>query len=164
MKNSIIFLLVICFSFSCYAQPDSLPVYKRFPNVPPFKLRTVPDSLLYTKDDLPKKKPVIVMVFSPDCEHCQLATKDLLSHIKLFDKVEIVMASSLDYGNILAFYKEFNIAAYPNIVMGRDPSYFLGTFFSIRNFPSIYIYNKKGKFIKEFEGSVSFEKIAEWLK
>jgi thioredoxin-related protein len=164
LKNFIAFLLAIGISIISYGQVDSLPIYKRFPEVPPLKLRTVPDSLLFGKADLPRKKQLLIMVFSPDCEHCQKATKDMLAHIDLYKKVQIVMASSLDFSNILAFYKEYKIADYPNIIMARDPAYFLGTFYNIKNFPSLFLYNKKGKFVKEFEGSVSFEEIARWLK
>lgn len=164
MKNIITFIVSICISITIFGQADSLPIYKRFPEVPPLKLHTVPDSLLFTKDDLHKKKQLLIMVFSPDCDHCQVATRDLLNHIKLFSKAQVIMASSLDFNNILSFYNEYKIADYSNIIMARDPAYFLGSFYSIKNFPSLFLYDKKGKFVKEFEGSVSFEKIAEWLK
>ncbi len=164
MKNFILFIVAISISVISYGQADSLPIYKRFPDVPPLKLRTVPDSLLFVKTDLPKKKQLLIMVFSPDCDHCQVATRDLLTQIKLFKKVQIIMVSSLDFANILAFYKMYKIADYPNIIMARDPAYFLSTFYGIKNFPSLFLYDKKGKLVKEFEGSVSFEKIASWLK
>ncbi|MEO7265331.1 MAG: thioredoxin fold domain-containing protein [Ferruginibacter sp.] len=164
MKNLILFFVAIGISSISIGQADSLPIYKRFPDVPPLKLRTVPDSLLFVKTDLPKKKPLLIMIFSPDCDHCQVATKDLLKQIKLFKKVQIIMVSSLDFANILAFYKSYKIADYPNIIMARDPAYFLGTFYSIKNFPSLFLYDKKGKLVREFEGSVSFSEIAGWLK
>ncbi len=73
------------------------------------------------------------------------------------------MCTPLDYKYILPFYKEYNLAKYSNITVGRDGSYILGTFFSVRNFPSIFVYNKKGEFVKAFDGSVPVEKIAESL-
>ncbi len=164
MKKFIVFFIGICISVISYGQADSLPIYKRFPDVPPLKLRTVPDSLLFVKTDLPKKKQLLIMVFSPDCDHCQAATRDLLKHIQLFKKVQIIMVSSLDFTHILAFYKEYKIADYPNIIMARDAAYFLSTFYNIKNFPSLFLYDKKGDFVKEFEGSIPFVKIAEWIK
>ncbi|MEP6713398.1 MAG: thioredoxin domain-containing protein [Ferruginibacter sp.] len=163
MKTLLSLLLVLSTAFSASAQQDTLPVYQRFPTVPPFKIITLPDSSQFSKDDLKKNKATVIMIFSPDCEHCQRATKDLQKHIDLFKNVQIIMASPLDLDIIKRFYVAYNIAAYPNIIMGRDGSYFLGSFFKITNFPSIFVYDKKGNFVQKFEGDVSFSKIAEVL-
>ena len=103
------------------------------------------------------------MVFSPDCEHCQHETKELIAHIDLFKKAQIVMVSPLEYDYIKKFYEEYKIADYPNIIMGRDPGYYFGTFYKVRSFPSIFLYDKKGNFVQKFDGSVPVEKIASLL-
>ena len=123
----------------------------------------MPDSVVVTKDNLSKKKPTIIMVFSPDCEHCQAETRALTAKIDLFKKAQIVMASPLDFNYIKKFYEEYKIADYPNIIMGRDPGYYLGTFYKIRSFPAIFLYDKKGNFVKAFNGSYPVEQIAELL-
>jgi thioredoxin-related protein len=48
--------------------------------------------------------------------------------------------------------------------MGKDGKYFLGTFYKIQTFPSMFLYNKKGKFITNFEGSIAIDKIAAAFK
>ncbi len=73
------------------------------------------------------------------------------------------MASSQEYAYIKKFYEEHKIADHPNIILGRDPSYFFGTFFRVRSFPAIFVYDKKGNFVQSFDGSVPVEKIAEAL-
>lgn len=102
-------------------------------------------------------------MFSPDCDHCKHETKELLDNIELFKKVQIVMVAHLDFILIKEFYETFNIGYYPNITMGRDGAYFLGTFYKIHNYPTMFLYNKKGEFIKMFEGSIPVQKIAESL-
>ena len=99
-------------------------------------------------------------MFSPDCEHCQRETDSLLAHFNLFKKVQIVMASPLDYIHIKTFYDKYKIANYPNITIGKDPVWFLGQFYKVRNFPTIAVYDKEGKFVKLFEGSIAVEKVA----
>jgi thioredoxin-related protein len=145
------------------AQQDTSLIYLRFPTIPPFKLTKVPDSTMFTKDNLKKKRPTIVMVFSPDCEHCQQMTKEITANIKLFKKAQIVMATPLEFNYVKKFYEEYKIADYPNITMGRDPSYFLGTFYKVRSFPAIFIYNKKGQLVNWFTGEVELKKIADSL-
>jgi thioredoxin-related protein len=70
------------------------------------------------------------------------------------------MVSPLEFNYLRKFYDENNIADYPTITMGRDPSYFLGTFYKVRSLPSIFIYNKKGNLVKSFVGSTAVEEIA----
>ncbi len=171
MKRKLFLLLIVLgFAVSGFAQADStLPktdttlLYLRFPTVPPFKITRAPDSTSFTKDDLKRKRATIIMIFSPDCEHCQHETRELIAHIDLFKKIQIVMATPLDYYYVNKFYEDFGIAKYPNIIIGRDPGYNLGTFYKVHSFPSIFLYNKKGEFVQAFDGSVPVEKIAEAL-
>jgi thioredoxin-related protein len=155
-------LVIVCCQTVC-AQMDTSLVYLRFPTVPPFKITNVADSSAFTKADLKKKTATIIMIFSPDCEHCRHETTELLAHIDLFKKAQIIMASPLDYGFIKQFYDEFKLADHSNIVVGRDPGYFLGTFYSIHSYPSIFLYDKKGNFVQSFNGNDPVEKIASLL-
>ena len=158
------FLFFVCFiSKAGFTQTDSSLFYLSFPTIPPFSIIKVPDSTRFNKDDLAKKKATLIFIFSPDCDHCQAETKLLIANINLFKKVQIIMASPLEYKPIKQFYEDYKIAAYPNIIMGRDPSYFFGTFYKVRSFPAIFLYDKKGDFVKAFDGSVPVTQIAAYL-
>lgn len=160
MKKYFLLLFTIASSIISFAQTDTSLLYLRFPIIPSFKLTNIADSSYFTKDNLKKKKATVIMVFSPDCEHCQEETKELKAKIKLFKKAQIIMVSPLEFGYMRKFYDEYKIADYPTITMGRDPSYFFGTFYKVRSFPSIFVYNKKGNFVKGFTGSTPVEEIA----
>ncbi len=160
------FFFVVLLVFLCNdgrAQADSMPIFKRFPTAPPFKLMLAPDSVAFTKENLTKRKSIIIMLFSPDCDHCIHATKELLKNIDLFKKTQIIMVTSLSYNHIQKFYTDFKIADYHNIKVGLDNTYFLGTFYGSKSYPSIYVYDKKGNFKKFFEGTVSWVEIAKAL-
>ncbi len=140
------------------AQTDTA-LYLRFPQVPPFTLYKAPDSTKFTKDDLAGKKKTLLIIFSPDCDHCQHETKALTDTIKAFKKIQIVMATYLPYAEMMKFYTDYNIAAYPNITMGWDKSFFLPPFFKLNSLPFMALYDKKGKLITTFEGTVAMKKI-----
>jgi thioredoxin-related protein len=157
--------ILLCFVWilsvqSLFAQADTLPIFRRFPDVPPFTIMALPDSVAFKKDDLARRKNLMLVLFSPDCDHCRHFTRELLSNYGLFKKVQIVMASTMDYSVIQSFYSEFDIAKYPAIHMGRDVNYFLGTFFQVTQFPSVFLYDKKGKLIKDFSGTIDVQKLA----
>jgi len=159
-KLSALIILLVLAQLS-WAQQDTSLLYLRFPFVPSFKLTKISDSTYFTKNDLKKNKPTIIMIFSPDCEHCQEETKALTANIQLFKKAQIVMSSPLEYSYLRKFYDEYGIAGYPQITMGRDPTYFLGTFYKVRSFPAIFVYDKKGNLITSFIGSVPVQQVAE---
>ena len=162
-----LFLLSICTFFSCIlsAQSQAIgePAYKRIPTIPPFSLLLSADSTIFTKQQLKKKKPVIIMVFSPDCDHCIHATEDLITNIKSFKNTEIILASSLSYETVQKFYRDLNIAAYKNIYVGYDSKRFLSSFYEVVSFPSIFLYDKKGNFKKEFLDHPDFKNISSFL-
>ena len=163
MKKYILYTILL-FAFNvAAAQTDTSALYFKYPDVPPFTLTRVPDSTKFVKADLIKNKAVLLMVFSPDCDHCKHEINELITNIDLFKNIQIVMASPLDFHLIKTFYELYKIADYPNIIMCRDYSYFLGDFFKVRSFPAIFLYDKKGKFVQTFDGSVPVKKISDAL-
>ena len=161
MKKLFILPVFLFFCTVAFSQEDSTaPVYQRFPTIPQFTVFKAPDSTSFTRDDLKKNKPVVFMIFSPDCEHCQHETEKLLANIDKFKTAQIVMVTYLPYDEMMAFYRSYKIADYPQITMARDTKFFFPVFFKVRNLPSIFVYDKKGNLKKNFEGSVDTDLIS----
>lgn len=158
-------LFFIAFLFlaaqNAFSQADStLPIYLRFPVIPQFAIYKASDSTVFTREDLSKKKPTVFIIFSPDCEHCQHETEALIANIDKFKNAQIVMVEYLSHEQMVKFYNDYKIVNYPNIIMGRDTKYYLPVFFKVVSLPSIYVYDKNGKFKQAFSGSVDMGKIA----
>jgi thioredoxin-related protein len=133
---------------------DSMqPPYLRFPTIPPFSLLKVDSSGYITKEDIKKNHAILVMYFSPECEHCKHQTEDLLASIDQFKDVEIVMATLLPFHEMKEFYNYYRIADHPNIKMGRDEKAVLPGFYKMHSLPYLALYDKKGKLITTFEGN-----------
>lgn len=143
----------------CQTAADTTPLYKQFPTFPAFKFDNAADSSKWSKDNLKKKKLTLLMVFSPDCEHCQHETKELLARIEEFKKIQIVMITWLPWADMKKFYQDYKIADYPNITMARDPGFQLPPWFKIDNLPFLAFFDKKGKLVSMSEGSISIDKI-----
>jgi thiol-disulfide isomerase/thioredoxin len=154
--------LFVCLEGFCQ-QDSTAPVYLRFPTIPQFTVYKAPDSAAFSRENLQKKKPVVFMIFSPDCEHCQRETDTLLANIGKFRNTQILMITYLPYDEMIGFYKKYKIADYPQITMARDTKFFFPVFFKVRNLPSIFVYDRKGDFKKKFEGSVKIDSISEVL-
>jgi thiol-disulfide isomerase/thioredoxin len=161
VRKIFVFIITLFAAQVSFSQADtSQPVYLRFPTIPQFSIYKASDSTVFTREDLQKRKPVVFMLFSPDCEHCQHETEQLIANIDKFKDAQIVMVDYLPYEEMAKFYSNYKIANYPNIIMGRDAKYYLPLFFDIKSLPAIYVYDKKGKFKQAFSGSVKVDKIA----
>jgi thiol-disulfide isomerase/thioredoxin len=155
--------LLLCCLFS-FSQHDSSAPYLRFPTVPPFKILKVDSMGYYTKADLKSKRPVLFILFNPDCEHCQHETEQIISRMEDFKKIQIVMATSMSFAAMKNFYQKYDIGRFDNIFMGQDFQYVLPSFFMIRNLPYLAMYDKKGKLLTTFEGTMSMDDILNKFK
>ena len=142
-----------------FAQTDAtLPPYKRFTSFPPVKL-IKPDSTVFDKSELPKKNAVMLMLFNPQCSHCQHETEEMIKNIDDFKKIQIVMSTTMDYDSMVAFIEKYELSQYPNIIVGRDIHYFLPSFYKISNLPYLAFYSKNKELISTFEGALPIPQI-----
>ena len=165
MKKSFLFILCWCIFAVSHAQQDATAAaLSNIQHVPAFKIFTAPDSTAFTNEELKKNKPVVVMFFNPDCEHCQKETKELLAYKEELKDIQIVMTSALPYKLIKDFYTEYNIASMTNIKMGQDVNYKLGTKYHPTRYPAIYVYDAAGNLAKVFAGNIGVPAIIEATK
>ena len=164
--RTLVFLFCLGTVSAAMAQKDTVlaPPYKRFPNVPPIKLLLTDSTTVLTKEGLDKKRPTMLMLFSPDCDHCKHETEELIKRISDFKDVQIIMATPMPFERMKEYYNTYGLSKYKNIKMGRDAGFMLPVFYNIRSFPFLAFYNKKQELISVFEGSMPIEKVLEELK
>ena len=165
MKKYLLFAAFACNAFTLLAQKDSTakPLSK-FETIPAFSIYTLPDSTIFSNKDLKKNTPFILMFFSPDCEHCQKEMKELLAYKSELKGIRILMASPSSYPMLKQFYEDYGLSAMPNIKMGQDVNYALGSIFQLRTFPSIFVYDQHGKLAKAFVGNIGVPAIIDAAK
>ena len=156
-------IALVLFSFYFVSAQEPLPEtvapYLRFPTTPPFKLLKVDSATYVTKENIRKNHRTIIMVFSPECDHCKHQTEEILKEAAKFKDVEIVMATFQPFAEMKEFYSFYRIADHPNIKLGRDEKFVLPPFFRIRSLPFLALYDKKGALVTTFEGNQTAEKL-----
>jgi thiol-disulfide isomerase/thioredoxin len=165
MKKLLFIFPFLLISWSAFSQTNSsnenIPAYMSNPNVPDFSLYKAPDSTAFTNEDIHKRKPTLIMIFSPECGHCQHITSLLIQNIEHFKNAQILMTTWLPYSEMMKFYKDYKIADYPQITMAWDKKVFFLTYYRVQSYPDLVVYNKKGKFIKSFSGDVKMKDVWE---
>lgn len=165
MKNTLLFFILSSFFIPGFAQGDTAKApYQRFPVLPPIQILLSDSLTMYTKAQIPNGKPVLFMIFSPDCSHCQHETEEMIAHMDELKDVQIVMITYHPLSAMKDFISNYGLAKYSNIVVGKDIYYITTGFFDIHNIPYMAMYNKKGKLIEGFEGSLPIPKVIETLK
>lgn len=139
------------------------PPYLQFPTPPAFEY-TLPDGKVITKKNLKKNVKTLIFVFSVDCDHCKHLTEEMLKNIDKFKKAQILMVTPFKRELMKEYYDHYNIKNYPNITMGSEPTRQIMYFYNLHYFPGLFVYDKKGQFVKGFEGTAKIEELAELLK
>lgn len=155
--------LLFLFSFISFVSLSKAqePAYRRFPTIPPIKLLLTDSSTVFTNKDLKKNKPVFLIIFSPDCDHCKKETEELIKEIDNFKNIQIIMASFMPVDKIKPFYKEYNLQRFKNITVGYDMQHMLPTYYRISYTPFLAFYDKDGKLIDGFQGNLPVSKVLE---
>jgi thioredoxin-related protein len=156
-------ILILLIPFTVMAQTGTGP-YTKTKNFPPINLLLPDSSTIYTKADLPKDKSVLLMIFSPTCDHCKHETGEMLQHMDEFSKTHILMVTSMPFDSMLSFRDHYQLQKYPNITVAHDPHFFLIPYYNLSNMPFLAFYNKKKQLISVHEGSWPIENVIAELK
>ena len=162
MKKWMLLALAGCFSIPLLAQVDSTtPPYKKFPTLPPLQILLGDSTTRFTKENLPAKKPVLLMLFSPECSHCQQEAEALRAHKEDIKNIQVVMVTFHPLWQMNEFVNNYKLNDLDNVVVGKDIHLILPSFYAIHNLPFHALYDKKGKLIDVFEGSMVITKMIE---
>lgn len=145
------------------AQDEDAP-YLKNPNLPGFTILKADSSTWITDKTLRAGVPVIVMLFSPDCNHCREQTEIFIDNMDKLKNVEIVMTTFQPLNKIKEFNRIYNLSQYRNIYLGRDVKFFFAPFYQIKYAPFLAIYNRQHKLVKAFEGDTKFSRLIEFIK
>jgi cytochrome oxidase Cu insertion factor (SCO1/SenC/PrrC family) len=132
--------------------------------IAPFAVKLA-DGKIFTSAQL-KKGAVMLVYFSPDCDHCRHFTKEMLDNYKtLFADKQVVMVTYLSVDEVKKFETEFETKNFPNVIIGTEERTFVvRNYYNVTRFPFVALYNKLGKEVKIFANSPSFTDVTKFVK
>lgn len=165
MKKILSVLVVILMGMASYAQDanSDLPPFLKTKKLPEFTILQT-DSTWFTKQQLPASDFTIIVYFSPDCGHCQHEAKEMISAMDSLKNSFILWVSYRDMADIKGFAQEYGFFNHKNLKVGRDPNYGIPSFFQVKYTPYVAVYDKKGNYIKAYEGGVEMPELLTLLK
>ena len=155
----VIVLVLIAIPLFAQGQPDSLPPYKKHPTIPAFEILLLDSASTFNTYDIPKGKPTILMYFSPDCDHCEQMTDDILKNMADLSKVQIYMITPMSLSVLQKFYLKMGLRRYKNIMVGKDYKFFFTDFYRAQYVPYIAIYDKHKHLVATWDGDAKIKDV-----
>ena len=147
------FLLLLTHSKNAVAQ-----------TIPPFRMQLT-NGKNFTAKNVSQTKPVIIIYFAPDCEHCRNLIKAVLSKSQNFRNAQVILVSFEPLTMIISFEKEFDLKKYPNILCGTEtPTFYFKNLFNLVHTPFTALYDKRGKLVISYKEETPVEDLILHLK
>lgn len=133
-------------------------------NFPAFSM-VLSNGQFFTSTQIPKTKPVLLIYFAPDCDHCQTLMKAFFSRADEFKNTEVLMVTFKPASEVAQFVKVYKTYQYPNILVGTESKpFFLRQFYKLQNTPFTALYNKNGRLISSYRKETPINDVLKQLK
>ncbi len=120
---------------------------------------------IFSNNNLQKNKPVLLIYYAPDCEHCQLLIKEIFKKFDNFKKLEIIMVTFEPLQYAVAFEKSYGIKKYANIKSGVEiPTFFFKNYYNLMNTPFTALFNKSGHLVVSYQKQTPVDDLIKHIK
>ncbi len=132
--------------------------------LPDFKMKLTNGST-FSITSLSHNKPVLVIYFAPDCEHCRALTEQLLPQMNAFKNTQILMVTFESLDDVAWFENHYHTNKYPNIKVGMEvPVFFLKNYYHVEHTPFTALFNKNGKLMVSYKDYTPVTDLIKWVK
>ena len=119
----------------------------------------------FNSAEITKGKPVLLIYFAPDCDHCHTLMNAFFTKATSFASAEVIMVTFTPLPDVAAFTKKYQTAQFPNIRVGSEgSSHFLRQYYKLQNTPFAALYNKEGKLVASYRKNPSVDHLLNQLK
>jgi peroxiredoxin len=134
------FLMILFFTRSL----GQAAAVKSGSTIPTFRM-LLTNGQYFSSSQIQKNRPVVLIYFAPDCDHCLVLMDQLFKKIHQLDKASVVMITFKSPQEIIGFEKKYNTSKYPNIKVGTEgTTYVVRNFYRLEKTPFTAVYDRKG--------------------
>jgi hypothetical protein len=165
MKTMVVIAVILLCGFACNKkQKESTSSKMVIPPIAVNDLPAMPITLLdgSTVSARELKGKIILVLFQPDCDHCQHEATEMQANLASFKNYTMYFVSSSPQAENEKFATDYKLKGESNIYFGTTaPENIINNFGPIQA-PSVYIYSDQ-KLVKEFNGQVDVGVIIKYL-
>ena len=132
--------------------------------VPAFRM-SLSNGKLFHASSLPQGKPIIVIYFSPECDHCHVLMKEWFKQAGNFKKASVAMITFLPLSSVALFEKEYNTRQHSNIFTGTEgTAFFVRNYYKVLDLPFVALHDKNGNLITTYSKDIPLNALAAKLR
>ncbi|MEP6734359.1 MAG: redoxin domain-containing protein [Chryseolinea sp.] len=130
-------------------------------NDQPDLIITLTDNTTHNIKDLTGKN--VVILFQPDCDHCQREATDFQKNLSAFEACAIYFITAAPMDEIIEFSTKYNLNGHSNVHFGFTPAPNILKNYGAISAPSIYIYSDEHKLVKQFNGEIAVKEVMKYI-
>ena len=154
-------MLLVLFWFVIFFLHAGQPVNAQPRKIPPFRI-LLTNNQLYKAENLPQGKPVLVLYFSVDCDHCKQLITEMCHKMESLKKATVVMITFYTVSETTLFSKQFNLSKFPNVIVGTENNEsFVRNYYQIVNTPYMALHDKDGNFMASFAKDIDLDLVVQ---
>lgn len=105
----------------------------------------------------------VLILFQPDCDHCQHEAEAIREHLASFAGYTLYFVSSATLAEIEKFASDYKLSGNSHVVFGWTATENVLNNFGPIQAPSVYIYSDQGKLVQKFNGQTDISVILKYL-
>lgn len=154
LLSCLFYMLLLFCQAPAIAQPGKLP---------PFRIVQT-NRKVYKAENLPMGKPILLIYFSPDCDHCKKLLNNFFKRAEDFKKASVVMITYLPVERVAQFSKDYNVTRFPNLIVGTEGmTFFVRNYYNLMEMPFAALYEKNGNLVKSYTRDVRLQDLSNRL-
>lgn len=131
---------------------------------PPFKMM-LSSGRFFSAQELTPGKPVILIYFSPGCDHCEQLMGAFFRKIDAFQHVEVVMVTFKPLSEVSRFEKAYQTFKYPNVKVGTEgETFYLRSYYRLDRTPFMALYDKRQALVYSYRKETPVDDLIKRLK
>lgn len=146
--------MALVFEMQAQAVSDTTHTNKKYTAIPSVKLVKTDGTNVIFRNLLHKTKPTVVLLFSPECDHCQQQTQEIVSHINELNNINFILVSNKPVAMLKEFAKKYGTNKCKNILMAQDAGNQLSRYYDVGGYPSMLVLNKSGVLVDRYITSI----------
>ena len=125
-------------------------------DLPLLPLIRLDGSQLMAKD---LKGKTVLVLFQPDCDHCQREAVQIRENLEAFDGYELYFVSDAALPQLRQFAQEYDLADKSNIYFAQCTVNDIIKTLGPVEAPSVFVYSEEGRLVNSFIGETPIDKI-----
>ena len=126
--------------------PATLPAQAG--KLPPFQVMQA-NGNIFRAHELPLGKPVVIIYFDTDCDHCHQLMKQVMRNTAALQKASVALVTYLPVEKVSAFVTRYQLQKFANMYAGTEgTTFFLKNYYKLAAMPFMALYTKNGDLVK----------------